>query len=279
MRLMTFNIHGWRTAEGAPNWQQVVQAIRTSHADVVGLNEVYYPFSDTQGQNSHSLPPLLDRLSQELGMHSVFGPCLRWPATAEMPEKSYGNGLLSRWPIIASAAHHLTPVPGKEQRGLLEGRILLPDGRNFTVYVTHLDHTDEAARLIQLRALRTWTIRDRNRPHAVMGDFNAVSPWDFAHRREDLLRLMAHYPPSGPLLEENGMQVIPQMEKAGYVDAMRAGGEPGQGTFIRAVVPLRIDYIFLSQPLAPTLGRVQVWQEETGREASDHRPVLAEIDF
>lgn len=277
MRIGTFNIHGWRTADGLPNWQQVAAVLRATGADIIGLNEVYHPLREAEGPNSHSLPPLLERVADELGMYSIFGPCLRWPATDEMPEKSYGNGLLSRWPIIASAAHHLTPVPEKEQRGLLEGRILLPDGRNFTVYVTHLDHTDEATRLIQLRALRTWTVRDRNRPHVVLGDFNAVSPWDFADRPDDLLRLVENHPPSGPLLQKSGMQVIPQMEKAGYVDALRAVDQPGQGTFIPAALPLRIDYIFLSASLAPSLRSCQVWQEEPGHEASDHRPVLAEI--
>ncbi|MBX3052328.1 MAG: endonuclease/exonuclease/phosphatase family protein [Caldilineaceae bacterium] len=274
---MTYNIHGWRTTEGNPNWQQIVQVIGATGADVIGLNEVFHPVYDADAQNSHSPTPVLARVAAALGMHFAFGPCLRWPATDEMPEKSYGNALFSRWPIIASAAHHLTPVPEKEQRGLLEGRILLPDGRNFTAYVTHLDHTSEEARLVQLRALRTWTIRDRNRPHVVMGDFNAVSPWDFAQRQDDLVSLVENHPPAGPLLQESGMRVIPQMEKAGYVDAMRAKELVGQGTFIPAAVPLRIDYIFLSQPLAPALNSVQVWPEELGREASDHRPVLAEI--
>ncbi len=279
MRILTFNIHGWKTIQGQPNWQQVANVIRETGADLVGLNEVYHSLAEPNGDSSYSRTPFLDRITAELDMHAVFGPCLRWPATDEMPEKSYGNGLLSRWPIIASAAHHLTPVEGKEQRGLLEGRVLLPDGRTFTAYVTHLDHTDEDTRLIQLRALRTWTVRDRNRPHVLMGDLNAVSPWDFAHRPDDLLRLVEEHPPSGPLLEEGGMQVIPQIEKAGYTDAMRAMQQVGQGTFIRAAVPLRIDYILLSQSLTPALRSVQVWQEEAGNEASDHRPVLAEIDF
>lgn len=277
MRLMTFNIHGWRTKEGAANHHLVVDAVRESQADIVGLNEVFHPYREGEGENSHSNGSVLAQVADELGMQWVFGPCLRWPATTDLPEKSYGNGLLSRWPIIASAAHHLTPVPEKEQRGLLEGRVLLPGGDTFTVYVTHLDHTDEDARLVQLRALRSWTVRDRNRPHVVMGDFNAVSPPDFAGRRAELEELVANHPPSGPLLTDEGMRVIPQMEKAGYVDAMRALDANAPGTFIPAAVPLRIDYIFLSQPLAPALVAGQVWQEEPGEEASDHRPVVVDI--
>jgi len=277
MRVLTFNIHGWRTTEGALNGQRVARVIRESRADVVGLNEVYHPLGQTEDSNSCSRLSLLDQIAGELGMDRVFGPCLRWPATDTMPEQSYGNALLSRWPIIASAAHHLAPVPEREQRGLLEARILLPNDRPLTVYVTHLDHIDEAARLTQLRSLRAWTSRDRNRPHLVMGDFNAVAPWDFAQRRGDLERLAAARPASAFLLQEGGMQVVPMMEKAGYVDAMSAVGQAGQGTFRPAAVPLRIDYVFVSQPLVPALRHVQVWRETPGQEASDHRPVLVEI--
>ena len=62
--------------------------------------------------------PALERLAQRLGMTYVFGPCLRWPAQNDMPAGAYGNAILSRWPILAGAGHHLTAVEGKEQRGL-----------------------------------------------------------------------------------------------------------------------------------------------------------------
>jgi endonuclease/exonuclease/phosphatase family metal-dependent hydrolase len=159
MRIMTYNIHGWRTMDGESNLAAVGDAILASGADVVGLNEVHYPrvvVGDAR--------PALQALAARLEMQFVFGPCLRWPAEDDMLPNAYGNALLSRWPIIASAAHHLTPkeedqqglLVAREQRGLLEGRILLPDGRTFTAYVTHLDHTDEAARAVQLRVARGW---------------------------------------------------------------------------------------------------------------------------
>jgi endonuclease/exonuclease/phosphatase family metal-dependent hydrolase len=214
-------------------------------------------------------------------MHFVFGPCLRWPAQDNMPGDAYGNALLSRWPILASAAHHLTPVPDKEQRGLLEARIALPNGRAFTIYVTHLDHTSEEARLVQLRALRTWTVRDRNRPHAVVGDFNAIAAWDHAAAPDGLGHL-ARTPKGQNLAHaaQGGPQVVGQMLKAGYVDAYAQVGAPGAQSYIAEIDPvIRIDYIFLSASLAPALTECEIWQEAPGQEASDHRPVVAEFDL
>lgn len=276
MRILTYNIHGWRTADGAPNLDQVAQVIAAQQPDVVGLNEVYFPRRDeTAGEAA------LTSLALRLDMHYLFGPCMRWPAQDDMPGDAYGNALLSRYPILAGAAHHLTPVPDKEQRGLLEARLALPDGRPFTVYVTHLDHTDEGARLTQLRALRTWTIRDRSRPHVVMGDFNAIAPWDFANRPEALAQLNTR--PKGQNMvneAEGGPQVVAQMEKAGYVDAYAQVGEPGAQSFMPATdPPIRIDYFFLSKPLAPALVDCRIVQEPAGQEASDHRPVWVDLDL
>lgn len=278
VRLLTFNIRGWRSLSDRANLGRVAQVIAASAADVVSLNEVFHPhrFAEPLLPEGRTA---LEELATRLGMHYVFGPCLRWPATDTLPEHSYGNALLSRWPIIASAAHHLTPVEGKEQRGLLEGRILLPSGQPFTVYVTHLDHTDEGARLTQLRAVRSWTVRDRNRPHVVMGDFNAIQPWDYEHRQHDLEALGEHEKGTNLLDHGKGAQVIPQMEKAGYTDVLRHCDVQGADTFLPADGNLRIDYIWLSQPLVPGIRSAQVWQEVRGEEASDHRPVLAEVDI
>ncbi len=261
---------------GLPNLDAIAQIIAATNADLVGLNEVFYPHA-LEG----STEAALEALAARLGMRFVFGPCLRWPAQDNMPADAYGNALLSRWPILASAAHHLTPIADKEQRGLLEARIALPTGKSFTAYVTHLDHKDEEDRLVQLRALRTWTVRDRNRPHLIMGDFNAVSLWDLA-TTNDVVEELAHDPQKANVLnsDKGGPKVIAQMEKAGYVDAYARFGTPGSNSFLGVEhPPVRIDYIFLSESLAAALTAAQIWQEPPGQEASDHRPVLAEFDL
>ncbi len=278
IRVLTFNIRGWRTLQDQPNWERVAAVIQASKADLVGLNEVFHP-QRFQPDNLIQGETALDWLAQRVGMQVVFGPCLRWPATTTLPEHSYGNALLSRWPIVASAAHHLTPVDGKEQRGLLEARVLLPDNRPLTLYVTHLDHTDEAARMVQLRAVRTWTVRDRNRGHLVMGDFNAIHPQDYAHRPHDLAQLAQHEKGANMTDHGQGPQVIPQMQKTGYIDVLDHCGVHGGDTFLPAEGNLRIDYIWVNAPLVNGIRHAEIWQESTGQEASDHRPVFAEIEL
>lgn len=278
MRIVTFNIHGWRTASGDPNLEGVTATLQAIGADVIGLNEVYYP-RVVQGDDR----PALEALAARLQMHFVFGPCLRWPAEEEMPARAYGNALLSRWPIIASSAHHLTAkeedkervLEGKEERGLLEARLLLPGGRTFTIYITHLDHTDERARSVQLRVARTWLTRDRSRPHVLMGDFNAVSRWEWPAAQLEALAAQPTRQGGQLAGDEKGPQVIEALEKSGYVDLGRRFGEPGARTFLVDDWPIRIDYIFASAALAPHATGCTIWTEADG--VSDHRPVVADF--
>ena len=280
MRIVTYNIHGWRTADNHPNLTGVGDVLEAIGADIIGLNEVYYP-RVVQGSDK----PALEALAARLGMHYVFGAARRWPAQDDMPEDAYGNALLARWPIIANAAHHLTSkeedpqrlLDTKEERGLLEGRIQLPGGETFTAYSIHLDHTDEEVRGIQLRVARTWLSRDRNRPHVVMGDFNAISLWDFADRDADLDELSSHNKGHNLTNRPDGPQVIAQMEKAGYVDLYRQFNAPGERSYISSQTSIRIDYIFASRALAPQATACDIWLNADG--VSDHRPVWADFEI
>lgn len=280
MRIVTWNIHGWKSADQKPNLNAVGEVLQTIQPDIVGLNEVFYP-RRVEGSEQ----PALAALAERLGFHFVFGPCVRWPAQNDMPADAYGNAILARWPIIASSAHHLTPkeedkdqlLAKKEPRGLLEARILLPDQRTFTVYETHLDHTDEEVRLIQLRVARTWLGRDRNRPHLLMGDFNTLSLWDISDQLQTLQKQWPSSKGKHMLGGEKGPQVVAQVERAGYVDLFTRFGTPGQTTFPVPALPLRIDYIFASQTLTPQATDCYIYTHADG--VSDHRPLIAELNL
>lgn len=270
MRMLTYNIHGWKGLDGRIDVDRLVRVIRASQADVVALNEVFHPLVPPGASR-----PALDLLAEALGMTAAFGVAIT-PNDAFAPLASYGNALLTRLPLLAHAGHHLTPIAGHEQRGLLEARMLLRDGRtSLSVYVTHLDHLSETVRSEQVTALLQWTGRDRARPHVLMGDFNALAPDDFQGQLDALEALRA----SGAIGRVAGddFLAVPRLQRRGYHDAaaMAGGARP---TFPADAPAVRIDYIWISAPLAPALRWCRPWQTEETGEASDHLPLLIEIE-
>lgn len=257
MRVLTYNIHHWEGADGCVDVARVAAVVRASGADVVALNEVYHP-ATVPGLDR----PALTAMADMLGMQVVFGMALpmAWPGSAQ--PVGYGNACLSRYPIQAYATHRLPAPPGHEARGLLEVRVALADGSPFTVYITHLDHLSEEVRLTQVQAALQWTARDRARPHLWMGDFNASAA--------DPSSLSV--PQSAP---EEG-QVIARLLRAGYVDCAAQAGSR-QPTWSTPHPHQRIDYIFASAVLAPSLRACWRWEEPPAAEASDHFAVAAEF--
>jgi len=266
MKFLTYNVHGWLTPDGsASNVDLLAEVIVATGADLVGLNEVFHPWRTPAG-------PALKVLAGSLGMVYAFGPTLSAePVPDAIP---YGNALLSRWPILAYAAHHLSPAVSYGRRGLLETRVLLPTGQPFTVYVTHLDHRSEAIRLEQWAAANTWLVRDRGRSHLLMGDFNALAAVDYP-TSETAARLRAYQSAQG--WPTPSFDLVAQVLKTGYVDAFERAGTGQKMTWPSMEPERRIDYIFLPGVLAEGLVNCACVDDSAARDASDHLPVLAEI--
>ena len=267
MKILTYNIHGWRGPEPqcAFNLDMLTQVISDAAADVVGLNEVFHPFP-ADGDAA------LTQLATRLGMQYTFGPAL---SAEESPRGiPYGNALLSRWPILAHAAHHLPAGTGGERRGLLETRIAVPGGSPLAVYVTHLDHRAEAVRLAQWSAANAWLGRERGRPHVLVGDFNALAASDYPDTAAvDSLRAQRNaegWPPPA-------FDLVARVLKAGYVDAFAWAGMDAGATFPLDAPHMRIDYVFLPEMWAGVLVSCRRWEHPLVPAASDHLPVLAEF--
>ena len=266
MKVLTYNIHGWRTPDGsALNIDLLVAVIAATGADLVGLNEVFHPLPAPDGA-------VLEALARRLGMSFAFG--LTQPALSAPGDLPYGNALLSRWPILAYAAHHLAPTVSYGRRGLLEIRVRLPSGQPFTVYVTHFDHRSEQIRLEQYASANTWLLRERGRPHLLVGDFNALAAADYAApgAAERLAAYQAAQEWPAP-----SFALVDQVRKSGYVDAFVQAGKGERTTWPAASPERRIDYIFLPELLADTLMYCFRVDTPEARAASDHLPVLAEF--
>jgi endonuclease/exonuclease/phosphatase family metal-dependent hydrolase len=267
MKVLTYNVHGWLTPDGGTaNVDRLAEVIAATGADLVGLNEVFHPWHTPAG-------PALKVLADSLNMAYAFGPTL--PAEPTPTGVPYGNALLSRWPILAYATHHLAPTVSYGRRGLLEVRVSLPSGQPFTLYVTHLDHRSEAIRLEQWASANAWLLRDRGRPHLLLGDFNALAGVDYP-APETVEQLKAYQIAQGWPVP--AFDLIAQVLKAGYVDAFARAGRGPRQTWPSAAPERRIDYIFLPEVMADRLIRCSRWDGPAALSASDHLPILAEFD-
>ena len=169
--------------------------------------------------------------------------------------------------------------PGKEATQFLEARLDLGVGQTCTVVSIHLDHTEERTRQSQFSDLLAWYEQAGGRPDLIIGDCNCVHPRDYECRPEAFVALSTH-PVAGHLANgSDGPQLTSQIERAGYVDALIQKGVLGRGTFIPAREPVRLDYIWLRSDWTCRLTRAGIVEEPDGQEASDHRPVVAELEF
>ncbi|MCD6289579.1 MAG: endonuclease/exonuclease/phosphatase family protein [Anaerolineae bacterium] len=241
-RVLTYNIHHWEGIDGRVDVARVADVIRATAADIVALNEVYHP-ATVPGTDR----PALESMAEALKMQVAFGQAAEYPWLDSTQSTGYGNACLSRWTIQAYAVHSLPGEPGREPRSLLEVRIALPNGHPLPLYIVHLDHKSEAARVQQVRAVVQWTSRDRGRPHLIMGDFNATGE----------------------------TPTIQHLLRADYVDCSAQAGLSEEATWPTSAPQVRIDYIFVPTTFASILSGCQRWSVPPADVASDHFPLLA----
>ena len=164
--VMTFNLHAGHDA----SLQQIGQFIKQYQPDFVALQEV--------DQNTHrtNCPHQNDRdfineLAYYSGMEGLFGPTIKFSGG------HYGIGLLTRHQFVEVQNIKLPhPVARMEQRGLLQGTFILPDGDTIMFACTHLEAFDSISRAAQAQFILDH-FADAAYPVILAGDLNA-SPDD-----------------------------------------------------------------------------------------------------
>jgi endonuclease/exonuclease/phosphatase family metal-dependent hydrolase len=240
MRLMTFNIQHGRGVDLRVDLARTARVIRGTGAEVVGLQEVDRCYGRRSG--------FVDQatwLAKELDMHVAYGANVdRDPPDPGGERCQFGNAILSAFPIEDWENLHL-PRSGKhEQRGLLRARIDI-GGVSWQVYVTHLQHDDRAARLVQAQWIRQM-LGAPEHPLVLMGDLNAQPTTPEVRALTDVL-----------------------------VDTWAVAGA-GRGYTSASPVPTqRIDYVLHSPALRTSAASVV--GSMPGRIASDHLPVVVDV--
>jgi endonuclease/exonuclease/phosphatase family metal-dependent hydrolase len=250
---MSYNIHRWAGQDGRLDVARLAHVVRSTGADVVGLNEVLHPVT---GRRQPREP--LAELAERLGMFYVFGPSGWIDRRGPGWHGPIGNALLSRYPLLDVTNTPLVRLQTTKQRSLLAATLGDGPSQGLRAHVTHLDHAFEGTRLLQIRGvLRHLPAQG---PHYVGGDFNTPG---FVGRRARYL-----LPP-----------VLRYLQRAGYRDAFHEVGHGNGRTFPSASPVFRIDFLFLPAEYASALRWAYALNSKVTHLASDHRPVVAELSL
>jgi endonuclease/exonuclease/phosphatase family metal-dependent hydrolase len=250
MRVLTLNV--WNKqgpyAERLPLLRRALAAL---DADIVGLQEILR--LDRRDGQQH-LPDGPDNnqaceLAEGLPYWTAYGPA-SIVGGGLGGGLTFGNAVLSRWPILEARNFRLPGEPGQEARAVLYARIDSPHGR-VPFFVTHLDwqfhHGHVRERQVAFIAERIHELAPGARdefPAILVGDFNAEPDSDEIRYLQGLTSRV-------------GRSVY-------FADCFRVAGDGSPGiTFSKRnpfAAPLgeperRIDYIFSRGPDRQQRGR------------------------
>lgn len=144
-------------------------------------------------------------------------------------------------------------------------------GRGLYVFNVHLDHVSEAARTRGIEvALRRMGTLTRNEPVILLGDFNAPP------ESEAVRQVLAS---GGAVTGGTGERVRRISFRDTFAELHPNATDAGTFNQFRGVSSgPRIDYVFATRELAPREARI-LHDNDSGRYASDHFPVLAVLDW
>ena len=225
----------------AADLDALAEVIRRQDPDFVTLNEVDV-FTNRTGKDVHQARDL----AAKLGMEWHFSKAI------DRDGGEYGDAVLSKHPIIETRSYRLpcaASQPG-EDRSLCVIRVEI-DGKDLYVASTHLDHlSGDASRLVQANEIRRIRDTELDGDLILAGDLNAIPS-------SNVIATMTAF-----------------LTNVGTID---------QYTFPSENPTRKIDYI-----LYAPIGHFGVQnctvvsrsdQQVDGVDASDHRPVVADIRF
>ena len=199
----------------------------------------------------------------------------------EAKSRKHTVALLSRWRIAETINH--AALRAKSEMSLLEATVIEPGGREWPVGVVHLSpyarEADEQQRERELPLVLDAfaSHRQQNRPHLLVGDFNANAPYqqiDPQRCKESTRRAW----------EENGNQVprrvVQRLLDEGYLDTLRVvnrSASETSGSFSTQNPGQRVDYIFAWGVDPAAIGEAWIEHDRLAKYASDHFPVGAKI--
>jgi len=240
IRVMSYNIHTGVGVDGVFDLERIARLITDYNIDIACLQEV------DQGVERTDRVDTMKKLSELTGMYAAFGKAIPFQGG------EYGNGILSRYPIITEQNHPYLFEQSGEHRALL---YVFVDYGHDTLLVmnTHLDHRpDDSERINSVEEILSIASKYEDMPMFLIGDIN----------------------------DTPGSKVVSKLKETIY-DVWDEAGEGAGYTFHTEDLNIRIDYIFYpARHDTETAGiyfrPIHSYTIQTP--ASDHLPVVAEFE-
>jgi endonuclease/exonuclease/phosphatase family metal-dependent hydrolase len=165
LKVMSYNIHHGRNGSGQIDLNAIAEVIRSSGAEVVGLQEV-----DSVCRRSGNVDQM-KVLAEFTGMHYAFGKHFSYDGG------SYGLGILSKDPILKVHEQRITSFSENEDEiktlVFLSADIQLNSAKTVHFATVHFDYRkDPAVRLAQSSEVAEY-LSNINYPVVLTGDLNA----------------------------------------------------------------------------------------------------------
>ena len=234
IRVMSFNTqHCQSYVTGKIDFDIFVKELKDVGAEIIGLNEMRNKGESEDYQDQVGI------LAKALGYNSYFAEAIRVKGV-----NPYGNGILSKYPIL-SAETVMIPDPKSEEctskietRCILHAKIDAPQGV-IDVFVTHfgLSHAE------QKNAVKTVIANITDTKTILMGDFNVL--------------------PSDPVLAP----IRERMTDTAELSDKELLSHPSD------IPDKKIDYMFTSKDIKTLFADVPA------HVVSDHRPYISELEF
>jgi endonuclease/exonuclease/phosphatase family metal-dependent hydrolase len=227
----------------------LAEVIRSVSADIVIFQEAI-------------IPDVIERIASETNLPY-------W-----VSETNHSVGYCSRIEI----ARHEWHVPAGSRHRFLE---IQPKACDTPIFGVHLrammSKWGEERRTIEIQRLLAAIQKYENGFHVLAGDFNSLGPGEMLHTKKMPYWIRTMIWLSGRNIQRATVQ---HLLDYGYADGFRALHKDGTGyTFPTKDPHLRFDYVFVPARFVNQLISCQVVQQPPAPAASDHFPLLAEIEI
>ncbi len=284
MKLVTWNIQWGRGIDGRVDLARIVATARAlADFDVLCVQEVAdnFPAPGLAGNDDRDQFAELGKLLPGYARVQGYGVDL---AGENGRRRRFGNAIFSRYGVL-SARRHAMPWPadpGVETmpRVALEATLEAPIGA-IRVTTTHLEYYSDVQRQAQARRLRELHAEACDRALRPAPATREAGPFE-ATPQTALAILVGdfNFPPENRAYDEIQGPLEGGLPR--YRDAwpILNGHRPHAPTFCvhsqaYSKTPYCCDFAFVSEPLAKCVRSIRV---DSATQASDHQPVLVEID-